>query len=90
MISQIEILTIMKNAVYTILMASLPMLGIALVIGVIISIFQATTQINEQTLAFVPKILGILFAILLFGGFILSTVTDFTTDLFASISTMLR
>jgi flagellar biosynthetic protein FliQ len=90
MISQIEILTIMKNAVYTILMASLPMLGIALVVGVIISIFQATTQINEQTLAFVPKILGILFAILLFGGFILSTVTDFTTDLFASISTMLR
>jgi len=90
MISQIEILTTMKNAVYTILMASLPMLGIALVVGVIISIFQATTQINEQTLAFVPKILGILFAILLFGGFILSTVTDFTTDLFASISTMLR
>ena len=90
MISQIEILTIMKNAVYTILMASLPMLGIALVVGVIISIFQATTQINEQTLAFVPKILGILFAILLFGGFILSTVTDFSTDLFASISTMLR
>jgi flagellar biosynthetic protein FliQ len=90
MISQIEILTIMKNAVYTILMASLPMLGIALVVGVIISIFQATTQINEQTLAFVPKILGILFAILLFGGFILSTVTDFTTDLFASINSMLR
>ncbi|MGI5935650.1 MAG: flagellar biosynthesis protein FliQ [Oscillospiraceae bacterium] len=88
--SQIEILTIMKNAVYTILMASLPMLGIALVVGVIISIFQATTQINEQTLAFVPKILGILFAILLFGGFILSTVTDFTTDLFASINSMLR
>ncbi|HHU22253.1 MAG TPA: flagellar biosynthesis protein FliQ [Clostridiales bacterium] len=90
MISQIEILTVMKNAVYTILLASLPMLGIALVVGVLVSIFQATTQINEQTLAFVPKILGILFALLLFGGFILSTVTDFTSDLFASINSMLR
>lgn len=90
MISQIEILTIMKSAVYTILMASLPMLGIALVIGVIVSIFQATTQINEQTLAFVPKIIGILFALLIFGGWIISTVTDFTAELYASINVMLR
>ncbi len=90
MISQIEILTILKRAIYTILAASAPMLAAALIIGVLISIFQATTQINEQTLAFVPKIIGILFALLLFGGFILSSINGFTVELFQSINTMLR
>ena len=79
----------MENAVYTTLISALPMLIAALVIGVLISIFQATTQINEQTLAFVPKIIGILLALLLFGGWILTNLTDFTTQLFESISTML-
>ena len=90
MLSQSEILTVMKDAVYVVLSASLPMLGAALVIGVLISIFQATTQINEQTLAFVPKIIGILFAFLIFGGWIISKVTGFTTEIFSSINTMLR
>lgn len=89
MITQTEILTVMKEAVYTTLIAAMPMLLAALVIGVLISIFQATTQINEQTLAFVPKIVGILLALLIFGGFILSHLTDFTTDLYQSINTML-
>ncbi|HBR09418.1 MAG TPA: flagellar biosynthetic protein FliQ [Clostridiales bacterium] len=88
--SQQEILTVMKDAILVILTSSLPMLGAALVIGVIISIFQATTQINEQTLAFVPKIIGILFALLIFGGWIISNVTDFTTGLYSEILTMLR
>ncbi len=90
MISQIEILTILKRAIYTILTASAPMLAAALIIGVLVSIFQATTQINEQTLAFVPKIIGILFALLLFGGFIISSINGFTVELFQSINTMLR
>lgn len=90
MFSQVEILEIMKQAVYVVLMTSLPMLGAALIIGVLISIFQATTQINEQTLAFVPKIIGILLALVLFGGWILSQLTDFTSELYASINTILR
>jgi flagellar biosynthetic protein FliQ len=90
MISQPEILTIIRDAVYVVLMASMPMLGAALVIGVIVSIFQATTQINEQTLAFVPKIIGILLALLLFGGWIISKLTDFTNELYNSINIMLR
>lgn len=90
MVSQTEILTVLKDAVYVILMASLPMLGAALAIGVIISVFQATTQINEQTLAFVPKIIGILFALLIFGGWIISKLTNFTEGLYASINSMLR
>ncbi|MGB4465313.1 MAG: flagellar biosynthesis protein FliQ [Eubacteriales bacterium] len=90
MLSQIEILTIIRNAVYVVLMSSLPMLGVALVIGVLISIFQATTQINEQTLAFAPKIIGILLSLLIFGGWIINNLTDFTTDLYSSINVMLR
>jgi flagellar biosynthetic protein FliQ len=79
----------MRNAIYVVLVGSAPMLIAALLIGLIVSIFQATTQINEQTLAFVPKIIGIFFALLLFGGFIISKVTDFTSLLFQSIESML-
>ena len=90
MLSQIEILTIIRNAVYVVLMSSLPMLGVALVIGVLISIFQATTQINELPLAFAPKKIGILLSLLNFGGWIINNLTDFTTDLYSSINVMLR
>lgn len=89
MLSQNEIIMVMREAVYTVLMSSLPMLLAALIIGVIISIFQATTQINEQTLAFVPKIIGILLALILFGGMILNNLSDFTINLFESVSGML-
>lgn len=89
MLTQSEILTVMRNAIYVVLVGSAPMLIAALLIGLIVSIFQATTQINEQTLAFVPKIIGIFLAILIFGGFIISKITDFTGLLFQSIEQML-
>jgi len=73
------------EAVYTILKASAPMLLIALAVGLIVSIFQATTQIQEQTLAYVPKILAVLFALLLFGSWILTTLVDFTFNLFSNL-----
>ncbi|MHA6484386.1 flagellar biosynthesis protein FliQ [Paenibacillus sp. strain BS8-2] len=66
------------DAVYTVLKASAPMLVLALVVGLLISVFQATTQIQEQTLAFVPKIVAVFFAIIIFGPWILNTVVDFT------------
>jgi flagellar biosynthetic protein FliQ len=69
------------EAVFTVLKASAPMLVIALVVGLIISIFQATTQIQEQTLAFVPKIVAVLFSILIFGPWILNTLVEFTYNL---------
>ena len=72
----------MQDAVVTTLYASLPMVGIGMVIGIIISIFQAATQINEQTLTFVPKIIGILLALLVFGGFILTILTQFGERIF--------
>lgn len=65
------------------------MLGAALIIGVIVSIFQAATQINEQTLAFVPKIIGIFLALLLFAGFIFATVGGFTERIYGYINSMI-
>jgi len=64
------------------------MLLVAMVVGLLISIFQATTQINEQTLAFVPKIVCVMLALLIFGSYIFSTVGGFVTRLFDSINTM--
>jgi flagellar biosynthetic protein FliQ len=75
------VIRLASEAVYTVLKASAPMLIIALVVGLIISIFQATTQIQEQTLAFVPKIVAVLFTILIFGPWILSTLVDYTYNL---------
>ncbi|MFD0698371.1 MULTISPECIES: flagellar biosynthesis protein FliQ [Paenibacillus] len=75
------VIRIAGEAVYTVLKASAPMLVIGLVVGLIISIFQATTQIQEQTLAFVPKIVAVLLSILIFGPWIMNTLVDFTYNL---------
>lgn len=73
------------QAVYVVLKASAPMLVAGLVIGLLISVFQATTQIQEQTLAFVPKIVAVLIALLIFGPWILSTLVDFTYNIFNNL-----
>jgi len=75
------VIRIAGEAVYTVLKASAPMLIIGLAVGLIISIFQATTQIQEQTLAFVPKIVAVLLSILIFGPWIMNTLVDFTYNL---------
>lgn len=74
------------QAVFTVLKVSAPMLLIGLTVGLLISIFQATTQIQEQTLAFVPKIIAVLLALLLFGPWILSTLVDFTYGIFNNLA----
>ncbi|MDO7905819.1 flagellar biosynthesis protein FliQ [Paenibacillus sp. JX-17] len=75
------VIALAGRAVYTTLIVSAPMLILGLVVGLIISIFQATTQIQEQTLAFVPKIVAVLLAVLLFGPWILTTLVDFTYNI---------
>ncbi len=67
---------------------SLPILGIGMLVGLIISIFQATTSIQEQTLTFVPKILAIIIAIAIFGSWISSSLINFTIQLFEMIPDM--
>ncbi|CAM3357571.1 flagellar biosynthesis protein FliQ [Marinicrinis lubricantis] len=69
------------EAIYTVLKVSLPLMLLALAVGLIISVFQATTQIQEQTLAFVPKIIAVLVALLFFGRWMITSMVDFTYSL---------
>ena len=76
---------IFNEAIKVALMLSGPMLGGALVIGIVISIFQAVTQINEQTLSFIPKILIIAAAIVICSPWMMDTITSFTEELIIRI-----
>jgi flagellar biosynthetic protein FliQ len=78
---------ICRRAIQTILMCAAPMLIVALVVGLLISIFQAATQINEQTLTFVPKIVAVFLTLLIFGAWLIKLLTVFTVGLFDTMST---
>lgn len=77
---------IFQDAIFHILILSAPMLLSALIVGLAISIFQATTQIQEQTLSFVPKVLAIFLVLLMAGPWLLSTLMDFTLSIFDQIA----
>jgi flagellar biosynthesis protein FliQ len=79
-----------REALYIVMLVAAPMLGLGLIVGVVVSIFQATTQIQEQTLVFVPKIIATFVAILLFGPWILATLVDYTQEIFTSFSMVIR
>lgn len=80
---------IFRQSIFLILQITMPMMLGALIVGLIIAIFQATTQIQEQTLAFVPKIIVIFLMLILLGPWILSTLYDFTYEVFLSIATVI-
>jgi flagellar biosynthetic protein FliQ len=82
------VIEIGRKAVQTVLLISAPMLLSGLIIGLIVSIFQAATQINEQTLTFVPKIVAVLVALLLFGPWIMNVLLTFSTGIFEGIATV--
>jgi flagellar biosynthetic protein FliQ len=79
------ILSLGRQALMTVLLVSAPILILGLLTGLIVSIFQATTQINEQTLTFIPKIVVVLAAIVLFGPWMGRTMLDFATQIFTII-----
>jgi len=70
------------------LMISAPLLLVALGIGLIVSIFQAATQINETTLSFIPKLVGIFVTLIIAGPWMLSVMGDYMREIFTSIATM--
>ena len=85
-----EVIDIAKDALYNIIITSLPVLLISLVIGLVISIFQTVTSIQEQTMTFVPKIIGIFLGLMLFGGWMLDNMVTFMTDLWSNFSIFVR
>ena len=84
------VMEIIRNSLVTALVVAGPILGVALVIGLAISVFQAVTQINEATLTFVPKIIAIFMAMALFGSWMMSTLVSYTTGMFAFLPYMTR
>ncbi|HET7629072.1 MAG TPA: flagellar biosynthesis protein FliQ [Bacillales bacterium] len=79
------VIQIARQGVYTTLLIAAPILIIALGVGLLVSIFQATTQIQEQTLAFIPKIAAALLALIFFGPWMLSELLDFTYQIFTQL-----
>lgn len=84
------VLEITNEAMKVTLMLAAPMLLGALVIGILVSLFQAVTQINEQTLSFIPKILVIAAALVFFAPWMLETITEFTREIFLRIPDMVH
>jgi len=79
------VISIAEKAVWMVLIVSGPLLLIALITGLLVSIFQATTQIQEQTLAFVPKIIAVLLGLVFFGPWMLSQITTYARDIFDNL-----
>lgn len=88
--NQAVLLDLARQTVLMIIMLSAPVLGATLVIGLVVSIFQAVTQIQEATLSFVPKILGVFLALALFGPWMLNTMLTFTSNLLTSLPSLVR
>ena len=78
------VLDVTIETIWTIVITSSPLLIVSLVVGLVVSIFQSVTSIQEQTLTFVPKILAIFVCMLVFGSFILNTIVNFMTELWNS------
>jgi flagellar biosynthetic protein FliQ len=85
-----EAVSIMRGGIFEILILAAPILLVAMVVGLVVSIFQATTSIQEQTLTFVPKIVSIMLVLALLGSWMFGSLEQYTRDLFAMIPQMAR
>ncbi len=77
-----------RQATWTAVLISAPLLGVALAVGLVIGILQAATSINEMTLSFIPKLMALSLALAVFGGWQLMTLVDFTRSIFQRIPTL--
>ncbi len=85
-----EVLRILQESITTVIQVAAPILLVGLSVGLLVSIFQAMTQINEQTLSFVPKILAILGSLVLFGSWMMTKLMEFTINLFENIGNYIQ
>ena len=75
-----------RQALYVILETALPLLLVSMAIGLNVSIFQTVTSIQEQTLTFVPKLIGIFLTLMILGGWMMNTIVEYTTNLWTTFS----
>lgn len=80
------VLSLAEKGITTILLVAGPLLILALAVGLLVSIFQATTQIQEQTLAFIPKIVAVLVGLVFFGPWMLSKMIEFTAEVYQNLN----
>lgn len=90
MITEGQVMDIAREALFLIIKVSAPLLLISLIIGLIISIFQTVTSIQEQTLTFVPKIVAVFLGMMLVGGWMLEQLTGFMAELWGNFGLYLR
>lgn len=83
--SEDTVINIMQMAIKTVILASAPPLLLGLIVGIVVSIIQTITSINEQTLAFIPKILAVFLSLIIFGPFIISTVKELFLALYVDL-----
>ena len=81
------VMDIASNAMVTAIMVAAPVLLVSIIVGLAVSIFQATTHIQEQTLTFVPKVLAIVGVLIIFGPWMISVLTTFITELYSNMNT---
>ena len=86
--SSTEILEIGTDAIFTLLLVGSPIMGVALAVGLMISLFQALTQMQEQTLSFVPKVTAMVITFMLFLPFMMSTMVNFAERMFERAATL--
>ena len=86
MITQEAVVDIARDAIYTMIISSAPLLLVSLIVGLIISIFQTVTSIQEQTLTFVPKVLTVFVTLMICGFWILDNISGFMIDLWSNFS----
>jgi len=82
---QSQVMEVATKAMWVTLQVSMPILGVTLVVGLLVSIFQAVTQLQEPTLTFIPKVLATVVVIVIAGPWMLNTMLSFTTDLWGAI-----
>lgn len=90
MITEGQVLDIAREALFLIIRVSAPLLLISLIIGLIVSIFQTVTSIQEQTLTFVPKIVSVFLGMMLVGGWMLEQLSNFMVELWSDFGLYLR
>lgn len=88
--TQDQVIDVMRQALFLIIECSAPLLIISLVVGLVISIFQTITSIQEQTLTFVPKIVAVFFGLMIFGSWMLTKLTDYMTELWSNFNTYIK
>lgn len=85
-----SVMTLGRHAMEITLMIAAPMLATALVIGLVVSIFQAATQINEATLSFIPKLVGVFLALIIAGPWMIGVMLDYMRLMFTGIPAMVQ